>query len=121
MPDMEKVKKAITLCAGENKCNPDCPYAGNGCVDALMVDTLAILKEQEVKEQCLKKKCVICPHCENCDVDENGLLKEQETVAPEVEELNEVDRLYRCPRCHKHFFYEKQKYCDQCGQAIKWD
>lgn len=50
-----------------------------------------------------------------------ALLKEQEAVAPELEVLNELDRLYRCPKCHKHFFYEKQKYCDQCGQAIKWD
>jgi len=49
------------------------------------------------------------------------LLKEQEPVEPEVEVLNEVDRLYRCPKCHKHFFYRKQKYCDQCGQAVKWD
>lgn len=49
------------------------------------------------------------------------LLKEQEAVEPEVEVLNEIDRLYRCPRCHKHFFYEKQKYCDQCGQAVKWE
>ena len=49
------------------------------------------------------------------------LLKEQEAVEPEVEVLNEIDRLYRCPRCHKHFFYKKQKYCDQCGQAVKWE
>ena len=49
------------------------------------------------------------------------LLKEQEAVKPEVEVLNEIDRLYRCQRCHKHFFYEKQKYCDQCGQAVKWE
>ena len=48
-------------------------------------------------------------------------LKEQEAVEPEVEVLNEIDKLYRCPRCHKHFFYEKQKYCDQCGQAVKWE
>lgn len=48
------------------------------------------------------------------------LLKEQEAVEPEVEVLNEIDRLYRCPKCHKCFFYEKQKYCDQCGQAVKW-
>ena len=50
-----------------------------------------------------------------------ALLNEQEAVEPEVEVLNEIDRLYRCPRCHKHFFYEKQKYCDQCGQAVKWN
>ena len=48
------------------------------------------------------------------------LLKEQEAVEPEVEVLNEIDRLYRCPRCHKCFVYKKQKYCDQCGQAVKW-
>ena len=49
------------------------------------------------------------------------LLKEQEVVEPEVEVLNEIDRLYRCPKCHKCFFYEKQKYCDQCGQEVKWE
>lgn len=48
------------------------------------------------------------------------LLKEQEAVEPEVDVLDEIDRLYRCPKCHKHFFYKKQKYCDQCGQAVKW-
>jgi len=48
-----------------------------------------------------------------------NLLKEQEAVEPEVEVMNEIDRLYRCPKCHKCFFYEKQKYCDQCGQAVK--
>lgn len=50
-----------------------------------------------------------------------ALLKEQEAVEPEVEVLNEIDKLYKCPKCHKHFFYKKQKYCDQCGQAVKWE
>ena len=71
--------------------------------------------------------------CQDCDCpyygeagieklhhDALALLKEQEAVEPEVEVLNEIDRLYRCPKCHKCFFYEKQKYCDQCGQAVKW-
>ena len=44
-------------------------------------DVLALLKEQKAKEQCLKTKCIICPHCDHCDVDENGLLKEQEAEA----------------------------------------
>ena len=35
-------------------------------------DLLALLKSLEDKEKCLKTKCVICPHCDNCDVDENG-------------------------------------------------
>ena len=50
-----------------------------------------------------------------------ALLKEQEAVEPEVEVMNEIDRLYKCPKCQKCFFYEKQKYCDRCGQAVKWD
>ena len=50
-----------------------------------------------------------------------ALLKEQEAVEPEVDVLNEIDRLYKCPKCHKHFLYKKQKYCDQCGQAVKWE
>jgi hypothetical protein len=50
-----------------------------------------------------------------------AMLKEQEAVEPEIEVLNEIDRLYRCSRCHKHFFYEKQKYCDECGRAVKWN
>lgn len=49
------------------------------------------------------------------------LLKEQGAVEPEVDVLNEIDRLYKCPKCHKHFFYKKQKYCDQCGQEVKWN
>lgn len=48
-------------------------------------------------------------------------MKEQEAIEPEVDVLNEIDRLYRCPKCHKHFLYRKQKYCDQCGQAVKWN
>lgn len=54
----------------------------NEWVDCIRVNTLKkvieLLKEQEAKEQCLKTKCIIYPHCDNCDVDENGLLKEQE-------------------------------------------
>jgi len=57
--------------------------------------------------------------CLNSVTDALALLKEQEAVEPEVEVMNEIDRLYRCPKCHKCFFYEKQKYCDQCGQAVK--
>lgn len=55
------------------------------CMESLMADALELLKEQETREQCIKTKCVICPHCEHCDVDENGLLKEQEAI-PTVRE-----------------------------------
>ena len=78
---------------------------------------LAILKEDchNCKLECLLQKY------DELKEKYDKLLKEQEAVKPEVEVLNEIDRLYRCQRCHKHFFYEKQKYCDQCGQAVKWN
>ena len=41
----------------------------------LEADALTLLKEHETMMQCIKGKCRICPHCENCDVDENGLTK----------------------------------------------
>lgn len=50
-----------------------------------------------------------------------ALLKEQEPAEPEVEALNEIDRLCRCPKCHRYLFYEEQKYCDKCGQEVKWN
>lgn len=50
----------------------------------------------------------------------NLLKEQQEAVEPEVEILNEIDRIYRCPKCHKAFFYKNQKYCDCCGQKVKW-
>lgn len=54
MVDIEKVIKGLEMCAGTNEvawetqstCDLDCPYAGTGCVDRLMFDALALLKEQ---------------------------------------------------------------------------
>ena len=55
MTDREKVIKGLGMCAGTNEdawethstCDLDCPYAGKGCVDNLMADALALLKEQQ--------------------------------------------------------------------------
>jgi len=55
---------------------------------------LELLEEQEAREQCLKTKCIICPHCDNCDVDENGLLKEQGPIET---------RLHLCESCTKEY------------------
>lgn len=90
-----------------------------------MADREKVIKElEEVKEYIRtrsngsgSKICRLMDACNAAII----LLKEQEAVEPEVDVLNEIDRLYRCPKCHKHFFYRKQKYCDQCGQEIKWN
>ena len=95
MMDREKVIKTIEGCINDDSFCNKCDY--DGCVfqhGSCEKDLLA---------------------------DAIALLKEQEAVEPEVDVLNEIDRLYRCPKCHKHFLYKKQKYCDQCGQAAKWE
>ena len=73
--------------------------------------------------------CEICPYFDDnigCTQavmfnDALELLKAQEAAEPEIEVLNEIDRIYRCPSCHKSFFYKKQRFCDSCGQAVKWE
>jgi len=94
-------------------------------IDLTKDNVLVLLKEQEAKEQCLKTKCIICPHCDNCDVDENGLLKEQEPVPPDVDS----ERSCSCGNCGTTVGYypdgcktpEKLcKFCPECGRAVKW-
>lgn len=74
MTDREKVIKEFELFIKEY--HPAC--TSEGVELDMFREVLALLKEQKAKEQCLKTKCIICPHCDNCDVDENGSLKEQD-------------------------------------------
>lgn len=69
MTDTEKLIRALERAKQQS--------ADNG-IDRIIVPfketdmILELLKEKETKDQCLKTKCTICPHCDNCDVDENG-------------------------------------------------
>ena len=64
-----------------------------------------------------------CPYADDdtseCQVnvmrDALSLLKEQQPKKPIYD-----CPLIRCPRC-KNSIDMKQKYCDKCGQAVKWD
>ena len=50
------------------------------------------------------------------------LLKEQEAKMPIVRENSYGWKFYYCPRCGKEFYQNrKQKFCDKCGQEVKWD
>lgn len=105
------------------------PFCGNSSDWARVDAALALLKEQDAKEQCLKTKCIICPHCDNCDVDENGLLKEQE--AKKVIEKTSIYTglpITYCPKCgisiDRYNGRERKgqtNYCPYCGQAVKWE
>ena len=80
-------------------------------------------KEQETMMQCIKGKCRICIHCANCDVDENGLLKEQEAVKPVLDE--QTGRIWLCGKCGSYVGFhdpnEFDKYCRDCGTPVLWE
>lgn len=124
MPDREKVIKAYEDFVNGYECfctSDDYEYEMHKAV-------LALLKEQEAMKECLKKKCVICPHCANCDVDENGLLKEQEAVEPIpfFTETGEESKNYViCGHCKSINAImpkvTKQKYCHECGHPVLWE
>ena len=57
-----------------------------------------------------------------------ALLKEQEAVAPTLDETTKS--FYRCGVCGEYVGFidsdpgdtdEKDNYCRNCGQAVKWD
>ena len=79
MKDRETVIEALQYMISGNCTETQFDYTDD--IEA----AIAMLKEQETMLQCIKKKCCICPHCANCDVDDNGLLKEQETKYPVCE------------------------------------
>ena len=96
MADIERVKYSIERCISHvpDACR-DCAYdAGhpyNECVEMMLNDALALLKEQEAVKIEVKKinnsgRCGRCPNC--------------------LMELNEVDY---------------PNYCGNCGQAVKWE
>lgn len=50
-------------------------------------------------------------------------LKEQEVKSIVVRTNSYGTKFYFCPNCDRQFydFYKKPVYCDQCGQAVKWE
>lgn len=100
MPDREKVFDAIRNCITEPKCK-DCPWedcenVGHKRVDVpvtLMLDTLNLLKEQEPVEP-IKSKLSFT----------HGFMLE----------------IWDCGCCGNQL-RSFAKYCDQCGQAVKWE
>lgn len=100
MLDRDKVFDAIRNCITEPKCK-DCPWedcenVGHKRVDVpvtLMLDTLNLLKEQEPVEP-IKSKLSFT----------RGFMWE----------------IWDCGCCGNQL-RSFAKYCDQCGQAVKWE
>lgn len=132
MLELLEIEHECILRNSHNACDRNCAdcdlVQDDDELHEMYTDVIALLKEHEAMEQCLKTKCVICLHCDNCDVDENGLLKEQEPkpVLPvDIRPANErfaTMKLGYCPKCGKKInSVDHKNYCGECSQEVKWD
>ena len=95
MPDREKVTYDIErcICRVPDACR-DCSHYQDDrldCMEKLLADALALLKEQEAVEPILVR-----------------------------EGWNKHHNNYVCPRCDNDVFYE-QNYCTECGVRFLWE
>ena len=106
----------LEICGKNNDCSGCCPYSENGfgeygqCRESLMADAYDLLKEQKEEIENLRQTA-------QSMMEGVCLLKEQEPKKPRRDTIGE----YVCPHegCH-HRLSSMQKYCDVCGQAVKW-
>lgn len=85
---------------------------------------------------CIKEKCAYCPHCENCDVDDETLeirVLEQEPktgrwiLQPSNKEQGERDFIWwKCSECGQVIYSETEKdrrefhaFCSRCGAKME--
>ena len=82
-----------------------------------------VCKVPDACSDCSKRREGLVPlECmEELMKDALELLKRQEASFPEMELFGNAYRAYRCPNCHKALFYQGQKFCDDCGKAVKWE
>ena len=82
-------------------------------------------------QTCNAASCLECPYAEPKLIkdwcmsglmdDIYAMLKEQEPVEPiDIGYEINVPYPYRCGKCKSHI-RTGQKYCDMCGQAVKWE
>lgn len=93
MTDREKVMQWLKTCA--NGCKDGCPY--------------------EYKNLVYRVECKADLMSDALD-----LLREQEAVKPK-REVNENGQILSCGNCGAWFAVQKQKFCHECGKAVKWD
>ena len=120
MIELLKIEHECMLRGAHDDCDRKCAdcelVQDDGELHEMYTNVIRLLKEQEATMQCIKGKCRICPHCANCDVDENGLLKEQEAVEPTWQQ----GKAY-CGACGKRIPLKiKSKFCHKCGKPILW-
>ena len=91
-----------------------------------MLDREKVIKGLQIERECVSRDCD--RNCGNCDLVQErdwllsvydgaiALLKEQEAVEP----ITDNEGGYWCGSYHEDMVWN-QKYCSNCGQAIKWN
>ncbi len=72
---------------------------------------------------CIKEKCAYCPHCENCDVDDETLeikaLEQKEKTGKWIVHPKGIYAHLVCNKCLSNAPYDCQtKYCPNCGARM---
>ena len=132
MVDAEKVKAGLEHC-DKYECI-GCPYRGIEptdygemlCFEVVSHDALEAIAQLEERiaimqesMEALEKRCNTLDALEQrCNALE-ALEKRNEPVKP-TREVGLYAQYFRCKKCDTLLVVQKQKYCFECGQAVKW-
>lgn len=105
-------------------------------IDALLkadcgcgIDSADVIRKVPFAELPIKEKCCVCPHCENCDVNEDGTIERKKG---EWIKINKYDKEsdVQCSVCFEDFDYiggvcylchgfELPLFCPNCGADMR--
>lgn len=75
----------------------------------------------------IKQKCIVCPHCSDCDVNDDGTVK---TARPERKKgrwIKLYPRAYKCSECKSWWEgtevdeIKEFTYCPKCGAKMEME
>lgn len=100
-------------------------------LDARDIPILDMAIEALEKQVPIKEQCTICPHCNNCDVDENGnVMSDECSVKPKnTGYWRHYEMRLKCSKCNVEIYDDIMeflsdnvpKYCPWCGADMRGD
>jgi len=75
----------------------------------------------------IKRKCTVCPHCSDCDVNDDGTVKTAQPERKKGRWIKLYQRAYKCSEC-KSWWEETEineikefTYCPKCGAKMEME
>ena len=99
-------------------------------IEVIPISTIDNAPAVHTKNDCIMKKCTICPHCDNCDVDENGKVHNERPKGEWIETSETWEEpggygmgydwgyYYSCSICNNKV-RNKTCFCDRCGADMR--